>query len=137
MEKVQQEFTPTKKVLNIVEFDKNHQLWRICEKPNELFDYDQVQKVNIVEKLQEGKKTKSIIDNIGVTMGAPVSFAQPSAYVKIQIKVLLKNNENFIFDISDEYVKQNTLDYHDDKRKAEEIKKKLKILEKRNHQSKS
>lgn len=125
-------FFASKNVLNIVEFDKTHQLWRICANNTNTYTYEQVKKVSMIETLEKNKRTSNILNNIAATMSAPVSFAQPSASVKIQIKIILKNDEEVIFDISNDYIPQNSLDYHADKRKAEEIKKAFKILAERN-----
>lgn len=126
------EFTTTRNILDIIEFDKNNQLWRVCDTPSELFNYSDVKKVSIIEKIKNHEKTKNIIRNIGSTMIASTSYISSSADVKIQIKVDLTNGGDIVFDISKKYIQQNTLDYHSDKRKAEEVKEKLKFLEKRN-----
>lgn len=130
---MEEKFIMSKNVLGIVEFDKSHQLWRACANPDQVYVYHKIEKVSIIETLQGKQKVDHILSGVAATMSAPVSFAQPSAFVKIQIKVITKD-EDIVFDVSKDYVRQNTLDYHDDKRKAEEVKKFFKVLIKRNQE---
>lgn len=128
------EFIPSKEVLGYVEFDKVHQLWRVPSLDNKLFNYKDVQKVSVVEEPRKHQIGKSVLDNIAAA-GAGVSLAQPSTLVKIRIKVLFFDGSDVTFDISKDYLQMNILDYHEDKRRATEVKKALKVLERRNKES--
>lgn len=125
-------FMLSKNVLGIIEFDKTNQLWRTCDDRECVYDYKSVKKVNIVDAIQNNKKTSTILSNIATTIVAPTSYAQPSAPVIVQVKVLLDNGEEVYINISDSKVKQNTMDYHTLRKNAEEIKQKFKIIIKRN-----
>lgn len=128
------EFTPSKEVLGYVEFDKAHQLWRVPSLDNKIFDYKDVKKVHIMEEPQKGKTAETVLNNIAAST-AGIVLATPSTYVKVRIKVKFFDDTEIMFDISKDYLQLNTLDYHEDKRRAEEVKKALKVLEKRNKES--
>ncbi|MFV0381962.1 MAG: hypothetical protein ACK5KR_07060 [Breznakia sp.] len=123
------EFKGTRIVEGIVEFDKENQLWRIVSDPNKIYKYEIIENVKIIEIKKN--QTSGVLGGIASTMVAPAAYAQPSAVVKLQIKVKT-SNQDIVFDTSTEYVRQGTLDYNKERSKADEIRKKLKIIEKRN-----
>ena len=129
------EFVVSKQVLGIVEFDKVHQLWRVCGLDKQIFDYKDVKKVSVVEVFQKGKTVKTVLNNIAAST-AGIVLATPSSYAKFKIKVLFFDGSDVVFDISKDYLQVNILEYHEDKRKAQKVKKVLQILEKRNKESK-
>ncbi len=126
------EFTTSKNIHNIIEFDKENKLWRLSTDLSKLYDYKLLEKVEVMEAPKSRNNNKNAIASAVLTAVMPMAAVQTANDVIIQVKIKLIDKDVLFIDVSKDYVTQYSDQYHKDKEVADEIKKAIRVLIRRN-----
>ena len=115
-----EEFTASKRVQDIIEFDKEHHQFRLLlNEGSPVIQYQDLKSCGASIE-QHKKSAESVVTGI-FTFASVGSAAQGTEYVRVGIKLELQDDTNVFAYVSHKVIQRGTLEYHEDVQKAREV----------------